>query len=229
MSRALRRFHRINPSLPSLTGGIAMRIQPMGHIDNQIWLMTFDYISFTTGTPNSNAESNLANAWITNCGTAMRGCMAADVAFDTIKVTCLNLNTRQPFFAGSLAGMGNGTVAGTHIPSEMAMVLSKYTAFKGQHGRGRAYIPGCPSTFVTPGTDANRINATGQTAVNAFGVALLNTVSDGTNTYTIGVTQRTTSGAPTQFGAVLKSAATGGLVIQTLLGTARRRRIGRGK
>jgi len=224
MSRANPRFKRNNPVLPSLANAAAFRITASGVIDQQMWLTNFDYINLVTNTPNPNAEANLGANWLTACATQLKACLASDVTFSQLKITCLTIPTRLPGYRTTDASFGNGTVAGSHYDSVIAGIITKETFTKGQHGRGRNYIPGVPLSFVTAGTNPNSLNATGITAYNNLVFALVTLISDGTNNYSLGVTQRTRAGAAATNGQIQ-----GTTFNRTLLGTVRRRRVGRGK
>jgi len=70
-----------------------------------------------------------------------------------------------------------GTVTGNQLAENVAAVLVRGVAVKGQHGRGRVMMPTVPAAFVTPATDPNQLNATGQTAYTAFLQAVFGTVA----------------------------------------------------
>lgn len=223
MSRANPRFKRTNPILPALTTP-AYRVTTLYLCDQQVCLFTMDGI-MASNTQTANSESNLATSWDTTMRAALKGMLSSDCFLTGYKVQCLTTPTRMPFNFAIPSISQAGGVAPSHIPLEMAVILSKGTAFKGQHGRGRAYFPGFPSSGLTPATDANRVNALGQTWLTAVGTALIaGTILDGANAFQPAVTQRTTKGAPTTNGAVITVFA-----FKLLLGTVRRRRIGRGK
>jgi hypothetical protein len=224
MSRANPRFHRINVPLPSLVGATAFELQVTGFIDNQIWIFGMQYIWTGGAVPNANAELNLGNNWATNCVTSLRGIIASDVQINQVKVSCLTIPARLPVYTSGGGLPAFGSVAGNHIPSEMAGIVSRYTNFKGQHGRGRFYVPGVPISFVTPAGDANRINALGVSAYSVFVANIVTPISDGTNNYSLAVIQRTRGGAAATNGAAATQAFG-----RSLLGTVRRRRVGRGK
>jgi hypothetical protein len=223
MSKAFPRFHRTNAPLPVLAT-VAYRVTVFYQLDNQVCLWNMDYI-MASSVQTASSEQNLANNFITACTTAIRGCLAADGLFSQVKVQCLTNPARIPSIVAIIAGNQPGSVAGTHLPSEVAAIISKQTSTKGQHGRGRLYLPGVPNSFVTPGTDANRLNATGVAASAALATALNSaTIQDGAVNASPAVTTRVLKGLPTTQGQTLTT-----FTSRFLLGTVRRRRIGRGK
>jgi hypothetical protein len=117
-----------------------------------------------------------------------------------------------------------GSVMGDGLPLEMAAIITKYSLLKGQHGRGRIYMPSVPITFTTPATSPNKINATGRTAYGDLGDLTMAVLTSGGLNYKPVIVTRPI--APINI-------ATRGVVIsqtftQPILGTVRRRRLGRG-
>jgi len=224
MSRANPRFRRTNLPLPTLLAQQnCFRIAVLGTADNQIWICNFDYIVQTPAVPNVNAEQNLTINWITAHLTNFRGFICTDTVVTAVKATCLTIPARQPYT--NIQTTGNaGTITPPHADIELAVVFSKYTGFKGQHGRGRNYLPAIPQSFINSTSgQTNTILLT--TAYQTFiGTLLSATISDGTSTYVLAITQRTKQGV-----AVTNGAAVLAVQLRTLMGTVRRRRIGRGK
>lgn len=224
MSRANPRFHRINAQLPALAVN-AVRATFNYLIDNQLALWVLDYIGSSLAYSGTGFELAMATSLAGALGTTLRAMLSADCFFTSVKVQSLTTPSRMPGIFTVATANQPGTVAGNHIPSEMSAICYKVTGTKGQHGRGRLMLPGIPSSFLTPGTDCNRLNAAGSAAAQNFDTAVVGTTyADGGNTYAPGLTQRTLHGAATAFGALLT-----GLGTRLLLGTVRRRRIGRGK
>lgn len=223
MSRAAPRFRRPSPSLPAL-GFPAYLVQAQGHGEAGIFLVNFAYIANNvaqTAASEANIAASAAVAW----AAAFRGCMNASYSLDAIKVTCVTTVTRQPFTNNTSAALGAGTIAGNPLPSTVAATIAKSTATKGQHGRGRNYMPGVPQSFITAATDPDRINAVGLVAYNAFVTALLNTaLADGATNCNLAIYTRVAAGQPVTKGQLVTTC-----VMRSLLGTIRRRRVGRGK
>lgn len=223
MSRAVRRFFRTNPPLPTLTTP-AYRVTFQYLVDQQICLVTHDFIMSTNSQTNAS-EQNLANSFNTTTAPQLKNALSSDCFLQTIKVQCLTTPSRLPFTFTLPSASQAGSVVGNHLPSEIAAIVTKYTATKGQHGRGRIYLPGLPSSFITPGSDANRLTATGLAATNGTATGFTSASNlDGTNLALAAVTTRVLKGAPTTQGQTVAL-----YVSRALVGVIRRRRIGRGK
>lgn len=223
MSKANPHFHRNNAQLPALATP-AYRIQPFYVVDQQTCLWTMDFI-MTSSAQSATSEQNLATTFNTAMATAIRGFLAADCFYVGVKVTCLTTPARIGFMFNVATANQSGQVAGNHLPSQMAAIISKYTSTKGQHGRGRFYLPGVPIQFTTPATDCDRINAAGVTAMGAINTALLGgAITDSANVALPAVTQRVAAGAAVTHGQVIAQ-----LQSRLLLGVIRRRRVGVGK
>lgn len=226
MSRASPRFRRNNPQLPTATGAV-YQLVTSGLIDGQRWVIDLGLMANSL-TQTSISEQNIAASWLANAAyTDLKNIIASDVTIDTIKVVCVSVTNRQPYVTTPGAAGGAGTVVGGHYNSELAGIISKYTPTKGQHGRGRNYYPGVPISFVTTGAgaDCNHLNNTGATPYAALASALAAmSLADGANTAALAVYTRPGKGLP-----VTQAQVCSRVVAQTLLGTVRRRRIGRGK
>jgi len=117
-----------------------------------------------------------------------------------------------------------GTAGATSNPLEMAATIVKTSTLKGKHGRGRISMPAVPDTFITPATSPNQLNATGLAAYNALASALLAGFVGGSTTWTPCITTRPTPPATLVSNLVTVT----GMATKALLGTARRRKPGRG-
>jgi hypothetical protein len=223
MSRAIRRFTRTNAPLATLTTP-AFRVTVFYLVDNQVALFNMDYI-MQTSTISAAAESNIGSTFLTAALAGLRAMLSADCLLTQVKVTCLTIITRQPVVTAVAAASQAGTGGAGHLDSQVSAQYTKQTAVKGQHGRGRCYLPGVPLGFCTQTTDANRLNASGIAQMGTTANALLsNTIADGTNVAIAAVTTRVVKGQPTTAGAPLTF-----LIARALLSIIRRRRIGRGK
>jgi len=117
-----------------------------------------------------------------------------------------------------------GTAGATNLPLETGATMSRYGSIKGKHGRGRVTLPAVPNTFTTPATDANILNATAITAYNALGAALTGTIVSGGVTFVPVISVR-----PVPPGVlVLYTAGIATYILRNTLGSARRRKPGRG-
>lgn len=224
MSKAVPRFRRFNPPLPAATGYV-MQVLISGLIEGQRWVMDFGYMG-VGAVPPTNAESTIAASWATLNGAAWQGTTVPTVSLDSIKVSCVTSPTRNPFTlvnAAPLPLVGNNS--GDHYPSTVAAVISKYTLTKGQHGRGRNYTAGVPLSHVTTNVDPNALNAAGLADLFSFATALENNdPSDGTNSVELCIYTRPPKGLPVTLSSLVNQ-----VIARPLLGTIRRRRVGRGK
>jgi len=119
-----------------------------------------------------------------------------------------------------------GTAGATSLPANVAAVIRRGAAIKGQHGNGRVSMPYIPNTFTTVATDPNLLNAAGLAAYNAFIAAVFGTMApvavtvNGNNYYNAlfqrptPPSQLVTLGAPINVSYVL---------IETVLGTVKNR------
>lgn len=226
MSKAVPRFKRFNPPLPSIGANNIFLCTMQGIADSEIWIVNLAVMGANTLVPLS--EYNIAVSFDSTMHSAIQGVLDSSVTWNSVKVTCLNVPTRTPYVRFVNAGAGwAGTVGATHLPKEMAVVMSKYTVYKGQHGRGRNYYGPIPVTFVTAGANANSLNATGLAAYLTLQVAIDNgTIVDAAVAMNPAIYQRTKgfSPPPVSLGALVTQ-----LVTRTVLGTVRRRRPGRGR
>jgi hypothetical protein len=223
MSKAVPRFKRNNPALPPIAGAVYL-VTVGGDIDNQTWYCNFGYMA-SSFSQVSVSESNISASFITNVIPAFKACLDPTNDITSVKVACVSVPTRAPFVQTGGSFPLSGTAGATHLPSTVAGIISKYTPTRGQHGRGRNYIPGIPNTFVTPTVDPDRLNSTGITAYNALATALDVQLTDtGGVVLDMCIFKRVAKGL-----SVLNGQDVSTFQTRPLLGTVRRRRIGRGK
>lgn len=221
MSRANPRYRRTNPSgVPVGSTYGVVRYVVQGQFQGQMTISIFDYVGAVPG-PNTTQLTTLR----TNIGaliiTPYRACCATDWQITAERVIPVHSNV----FAG-VNYFGNSGLFGTggsaSMDTEVAVIINKKTGLKGQHGRGRLSMPAVPSGAVT---QSNVTLAGAITAYNNLIAAMLPGVSDGANTWNPVVSQRGLA-APrlvTNWSLLLSC------TLNTLMGTIRRRRIGRGK
>ncbi len=128
--------------------------------------------------------------------------------------------TRERLYAPATVG----TAGATNLPLEMAVTMGKYSYIKGKHGRGRVSFPAVPNTFTTPATDSNVLNATGLAAYNAIRTGLTSAIVVGFDSYNPCISTRPVLPDTLISRAVVYSTMT----LRSTLGTARRRKPGRG-
>lgn len=221
MSRASPRFKRVSPPLPAVgtsNGVVLYRI--LGQLEGQMTLTTF-YYSAAVPLPTPAQLATL----LTNISTALfgayKGAICVDWSCTSEQLTVVHRND----VAGKISTANAGAVGvrtSPHLPTEVAVVLLRQSAVKGQHGRGRLSLPAVSAGDVT----ASKIAVASEiTALNLLASQMLLTVSDGTNTWTPCITQRATTPPRLVVGFSALTAVTPNV----LLGTVRRRKIGRGK
>jgi hypothetical protein len=223
MSKANPRFRRANAVLPVLTTPAYM-VTAFGTMEAGIWLCNFGYIASAPG-QTLNSESNIATSWLNTNAVALRGCMSSIWSLTGCKVTCVTTPSRIPFTNTTNANLGVGTVISPPFPSTVAGIISKATATKGQHGRGRNYIGGVPTAYVSSNVNPDVLNIGGVTAYNTF-IATVDGAGtvDGATLLTLAILQRVPKGAAVTNGQTVQT-----VTLRTLLGNVRRRRFGRGK
>lgn len=218
MSRANPRFRRQNLKLPTPVNNV-YRVKFLGSIENQLTINTFYYRDANAlGTANLTHYTNLYNA-ITSAGalrSAYVGCISSDWTMTEIIIDCPTSPSLSEFYSpDSTAGGGPGL----HLPTENAMVFDRYTGNKGQCGRGRVSLPAIPGSWVT---QSKVTTITPQTLLRT---AMTTALTSGADTFTPGLYSRNGSHAfPGAGYADLTS-----VFFNPLIGTVRRRKIGRGK
>jgi hypothetical protein len=212
---------RNNAPLPPVPGAAVRNIVQTVH-DGQKCENTIDYRTPSSFLPSAADLVAAAAAWITHHSASFLGCLTADTTL--FGVLCARLDTLSVPTAFSSGASAPGTVAGHNLPIEMAAVIRKVTGVKGQHGRGRVSLPAVPIGFTTPAADANNINGTGVAAYATFAGVLLSGFVVGVIVYAPALLQRPTPPATIYtLGTVLT-----GFTPDLLLGTVRRRKLGRG-
>lgn len=212
---------RLNPPLPAATGEI-YRLQVRGTLAGQSIQTNFEYMATAAGAPSATEEFDLGAAFDAQCFGHLAAVLPGTFTFSSYKVSSLTNLSRIPRYIPPLGS--TGTAAGTYRCTELAAIIQKNTLIKGQHGAGRNYMPGLPSGFVTDATDGNLLNAGAITAYGLFCVDLMTALTVGAKTMKLCIATRPATNVPYTLAAFCVSAAP-----ETLLGTQRRRRVGRGK
>lgn len=222
MSRKNPRFRRNNTPLPTTTNNVA-QLSVIGQLEGQQTINNFYY--FDSGTALITAsEQNLALAWRTSCFAKYQAAVSNEWSNVSVRVAIISAPTRIPFAdTGSAGLLGTGGVG--HLPTTTSAVCTRQTAFRGQCGRGRIYVPAVPLAFVTSPNEST-LNATGTAAIQS----LLNftnaqIAATDRNWQPVLVSRKgLAAGAPIAQAALLTN-----FLVKALLGNTRRRRIGRGK
>jgi hypothetical protein len=212
---------RNNPFLPPIGTSLWLaRVVPQFSSGGQTYEFTLDY---TTPSPIGAASDllSLINSWLTANKALMLACLPPTVSL--VNVLGVDLNPGSTVTQQSLVVGGVGTAGAAALPGTSAVVVTKQTAWKGQHGRGRFYMPSIPTTFTTPATDPSILNSTGLVAYTTWMATLIANVV-GTVVWTPVVSQRPVP--PQVLPQYASKVVT--LRVQPVLGTVRRRREGRG-
>jgi hypothetical protein len=218
MSRKNPRFRRANPAPPPLGGLNLYQLQVFGSIEGQMTLNNFYYMDAGTA-PVGNQELDLLATWIAANQGAFLAAISSDWTLTGYKVQMLNLPNRAPYFAPQAPPVAATGPAG-HEPTTVAVVCWRYTALKGQSGRGRFYMPAVPTTWVTSST----VTAAGGIAAYNAAALIADTAITGNRVYVAALANRIRAGVAAITGQPVQHSG-----FRPLLGTIRRRRIGRGK
>jgi hypothetical protein len=217
MSRANPRFRRPNTLLPVPTGNV-WRARFFATLESQVCMNTFWYMD---GASPGTGSLTIANSLIT--GLQVTGglqskflaAMSADCVLTAIEVDSPN----NPSLIAALAQpLAVGTGVAGHEPTYVGAVLNRQTAIKGQCGRGHITTIGVPTAWVTSSS------LTTTTAHAALATQMMAVITQGANTFTPALFSR-----GTRVSHVAGCALLTGVFLRLLLGTVRRRKVGRGK
>lgn len=194
------------------------RVRFIGSIEGQLTVNTLYY----RGAGARNSESlamqiNLITA-LENAGGVrdkLKAACSSDWTMESMLVDCPFVQTIATLTAASI-GAGGGPAG--HEPTTIGVVISKMTTVKGQCGRGHITTPAVPTSWVTSSMLTNT------TAHDALSLALGGVISGGGTTFTPVIYSKGTR--------ITKNPGVADIiqcVTRDLLGTVRRRKIGRGK
>lgn len=221
MSRASPRFHRVNPSLPTVgsTQGVVL-YKVVGSIESQLTINTFYYLG-PVNNPTLTQLTTLLTAISSLIFSNYKACLSADWS-----LTRETLDVVHRVDINGVISTANVPAAGgrpaLHEPTEIAVIILRKSAFKGQHGRGRISLPGISTSDVGASTI---IGTALPTALVGLRGQMVLTASDGVNTWTPCIAQRTNISPHFIVAAAPITTTSHNL----LLGTVRRRKIGRGR
>lgn len=220
MSRANPRYRRRNFNLSALTNDI-FRVKVVGFLENQTCVSSFFYKgpSLVNNATQANL-TDLGSGFVAAGGMLLKylAACSSDYTLSQVNIDCPTTPSLAPLIT-TQAGSGGGPTP--HLPTEMAVVIIKQTAVKGQCGRGRVSIPAVPSAWVT----ASKLTTV--TAHNALAVAMTDAITSGPDTFFPCIYSKAGSRIfPIAGYAALTLCQ---LAAGSLLGTVRRRKIGRGK
>ena len=213
---------RTNWPAPAITGVVG-RITVVTSTAAQTCFTSFDYMSSSMTTTTAEMAVVVAN-FLLGTKAHYLACLTPDTTLIATTMQAVSSLVYQTAIVTEAPGVV-GTVMTHSLPLEMGATLTKYSAIKGQHGRGRVTMPAVPITFTTPATDPNRLNATGLAAYLAVVLDVQTSwAGTGGNFWAPVISTR-----PKPPASVVAEAALVTQYVQPLvLGTARRRKEGRG-
>lgn len=221
MSRAVPRFRRVNAPLPPPGAKAVIEIAVVGIVEGQRTVNTFYYAGAPAALLTSTDLLSAINAWTAAFLTDYKACLSSDWAALGLTATCLTQPTLQTVSAVAAGGVV-GTGPASHAPNQVAVVISRYTATKGQHGRGRVYMPAVPDPWLTA---SSITGAAGIAAYTAFAADIGTGITVSGIAYAASVVQR----AATSPRGIVGVGPITFTLPRYLTGTCRRRRLGRGK
>lgn len=221
MSKANPRYKRSNPSGTAVgtTNGVIEYVI-RGKIEGQLTINTFYYsaaVPAPTSVQISTLSTNIHNALFTK----WLAINSSDWSWTQDEIHVVHRNDIATFI--NPTGAGNPGTRGTpHLPTTCCVTINRVSTLKGQHGRGRFSIPTPAAADVTESTVTA---AAYLTNITTFETAALATVSDGTNTWTPCIAQRSfvSPRLVTNFAPITTYQA------NLTVGSCRRRKLGKGK
>lgn len=217
---------RNNPNPPPITGVVA-RITTQVTSHGQLFQTSIDYMadSFLVAGPATYLA--LANAWVSFNQNALLATLASDCVFNGVFAADLSIGLNPTQFGPALGGPQPGVVATMNSFADFtSAVVTKLTELKGQHGRGRNYMGPVPNIWADTALDVNNLNGAGIAAYDFFANrVLLTPLVVGPRTWKAVVSARPV--LPSLL--VSKAGLVTAFLTRPLLGTARRRKEGRGR
>jgi hypothetical protein len=212
---------RVNTPAPPITGD-CFRMQ-LGVLEEaQQCIFTCDYMGAGFLGPTNADMLALQTAWLAIIQGPLAAVIANTAATNYASTQLLSTGT-TPTLVQLVGGVGLGGALCS--PLEVSAIISFQSALKGQHGIGRRYIPAVPQAFCnTAAGKGSQLTAAAVTAYQALAFAMLTNVAAGAFVLQPAVFTRPVSPAflVTRASLLLTS------VVRPILGTVRRRRIGRG-
>jgi hypothetical protein len=153
----------VEPEPPILTdsGGAptaVLRLLVRGTMHSQAVYWGWDFACTTPGAlppdpavPATDVLS-LVQVFDATCTTPLLANLNSSIGFTDILVTQISSHTAagKPVTATGWPKVGG--VSGADLPQNVAICISKYSAFRGRRGRGRCYIGGVPPASIVTGT-----------------------------------------------------------------------------
>jgi len=214
---------RQNPDAPAVPVGTPLfRVVTTVTANQQLYEVVLDYLASAPIAANLAAQTAFLTAWRTNVQVPWLATLPSTVSITQFQVQEVAAGVIPTYQVAGLALAG--TVVQPPLNGMLAAVLTKFTALKGQHGRGRAYVGPLPATFITPATDPNLLNAAGIAAFTTLGAAIQQAVVAAGVNWNLVVSTRPVAPIFT----VQRVAGVSSMVPVATVGTVRRRKEGRG-
>jgi len=212
---------RNNPAPPVVSGPILRLTVETTDPIGQRFQNILDYMAAGPVPLSQTIVNAFIAGWQANAEAALKATLASDTTISRYTAADVVIGTTPTVI--KLVSVA-GTAAGHSLSGPVAAVITKYTALKGQHGRGRMYAGGVPDSFVTPAVDPNVLNAAALAAYVTLETGLLAPLAAGGVNWALCVSLRP---IPPQT-LVTNAALVTILQTEQPLGTVRRRREGRG-
>lgn len=159
--------------------GDVFRVAISQRLHGQLIVNTLFYrCSVSDGTDSNDATKLLAsiNAAIIP---AFKACQSAELAHEFVVVQKIWPAPVQMAVFDSV-GAGAGSVAGSSLPTSVAVVLTKTTAFAGPKYRGRTYLAGIPSSYESD----SKLNTANAAAFHNLGDLINDSLVNAGDTFT---------------------------------------------
>lgn len=215
---------RVAAPAPAITGDV-VRLQWSVLADAEQNLFSMDYMANLFSPSLATDAAALASLVAAATFPQLKNVLSTDCTLEAL--TAIIISRADVAAQVVVTGAGAGSVMGGHIPKTMATRIRKNSTLKGAHGRGGLSVGPVPATFVTPGTNANSINAAAILAyapfVNQLALPVAIIVGSGA-TYAPCVSTRPGLGV----NVVSHAQPISNCTLDFVLGTVKRRRPGRG-
>jgi hypothetical protein len=155
--------------------GDSFRIATVGKLFNQAVVNTFYYQQTTNNASGASDFSQLFDALDSNIFPPLASCVTADVTWGVAEIRRMVIPPAAP--TGEDFDMNRfGGIATPTLPPANCVVIRRKTGFLGRKYRGRIYVPGIPSAWVTNG---QLTNATGLIAFDNLAAVLRQPIASG--------------------------------------------------
>lgn len=211
---------RNNPPQPAVTGTVIQLAIQFGYQGQTCENIQHWMAGTGPTTPTPTELQSFLSVWQSQNEANLKACLCSDVTITNYFAA--DVNPGMCPTAILPAGVA-GTIAGHGYPTFVSAVCRLQTLLKGQRGRGRQYLPGVALSLVTPATDPDHLNSVAVFQTYLTGL-LSSVIATGLGTFKLAVCTRP---APPAL-LVTTGAQVTSAVPDFLLGTTRRRILGRG-